>query len=222
MTIALVVPAVVNALLRARGATRTRAKAADVKATFARHNIAPSVAQLHFESTYGGVVLPDDDGLWLFGAHACLSSNAHPKLAASAQRTRLVPVAYSPNDVVYFLDAVGRGYAQDTIEDDKPVSFARDGRGIVSRIVLHDAQFAMRERRELAGAQGAAMAKKLKLKLVKEASVADARFFSDANGGIIVVETTKPRVTTVACNDAARLAVLDPPRPSKKAPVREL
>ena len=206
MTIALVVPAVVNALLQAHGATRALAGAAEVKATFARHNIVPSVAQLHFESTYGGLVLPDDAGPWLFGANACLSSNAHPNIAASAQRTRLVPVAYSPNDVVYFLDAVGRGYAQDTIEDEKPVSFARDGRGLISRIVLHHAHFAMSERRELAGTRGAAVARKLKLKIVKEATVPDASFFSDANGSVIVVESGTPRTTIVACDDAARLA----------------
>jgi hypothetical protein len=93
-----------------------------------------------FEASYGGLVIPDSpkqrksDPAWLFGAHACLTSGAHTAPRGGKGKT-LVPVVYSPNDVIYFLDESGGVWAQDTIEDPRAVRYAESGRELVTRIL---------------------------------------------------------------------------------------
>jgi hypothetical protein len=71
--------------------------------------------------------------MWLFGAHACLRSEAHA--APRGGKRKLVPVVYSPNDIIYFLDADGKAWAQDTIEESRATRYAESGRELVTQIV---------------------------------------------------------------------------------------
>jgi len=110
---------------------------ADLRILLARHGYPVHAAVLAFEERYGGLVFadaPDESGHdWCFGAFACLSGDAHVSPRGGTFEA-LVPVAYSPNDAIYFLDAEGAAWAQDTIEDARAAPFAKDGDELVARI----------------------------------------------------------------------------------------
>jgi hypothetical protein len=198
----------------ARRATRAQLLATCKAQGFTMH---ASVAA--FEAAYGGLVL---DG-WLFGAHACLASQAHAAPRGGGKARKLVPVAYSPNDVVYFLDEKGRGFAQDTIEETSATPYAVNGRALVTRILLHDALFNLQAcSLELPGLRGAELAQRLSLGLVEEASGKDLRFFSDARATTIVVETLATKQTIVACADQERLRSIQAPSPASTGVPAEL
>jgi hypothetical protein len=221
-------PPVVLALLKAAGAAVEpggRGSKAQLLASCKRHGYVmhPSVAA--FEAAFGGLVIPDspkqrkNDPVWLFGAHACLASEAHAAPRGGKKTRGLVPVVYSPNDVVYFLDKQGRAYAQDTVEDPEAKPFAENGSALVARIMLYSALFALgASSQALPGLQGDALAQRLALALVEEASHRDLRFFSDATAKTLVVENLKNQQTLVASADKKRLRLLAasaPPKPIK-------
>jgi hypothetical protein len=212
-------PAVALALLEARQGrldAAQRASRVQLAKTCQLHGYPLHASVAAFEAAYGGLVMADGpkprkrEPSWLFGAHACLQSAGHAAPRGGSKARKLVPVVYSPSDVIYFLDAQGRAFAQDTIAESTAAPFAEDGRALVTRILLHGALFERQEStRELPGLVGEAVAKRLALKLLKEASAKDARFYSDAGGATIVVETSKPASTRVACADQRLLGKLE-------------
>lgn len=209
-------PAVALALLDANAGVvdpKLRATSEQLLATCGAHGyvLHPSVAA--FEASFGGLVIPDepgqapDDPSWLFGAHACLSSEAHVAPRGGDAARKLVPVVYSPNDVIYFLDENGHGYAQDTIEEGSAVPYARNSRELVTRILLHHALFSLQESSlELPELKGGALAESFGLSLIDEASGDDLRFYSDLNATTIVCETLADEQTTLASSKALDLS----------------
>jgi hypothetical protein len=140
-------------------------------------------AVLAFERRYGGMIVADGPGEegddWIFGAFACLRSGAHEKAKGAAA---LVPVVYSPNDVIYYLDGHGAAFAEDTIEDPTAAPFASDGDRLVARILLNQILFARSLKGaivEREGRRGEAAAKALGAPLIPEASDALARYWGD-------------------------------------------
>jgi hypothetical protein len=94
-----------------------------------------------FEADYGGLVFAehtgDAAGDWLVGAYACLASRTHGEPRGGRPRSgkeALVPVAYSPNDTIFYLDGDGVGWAEDTIEGGLQ-RVADDGVQLLARIV---------------------------------------------------------------------------------------
>lgn len=209
-------PPVVKAMLKQRGAvvdTGLRASRARLIETCSKYRCKPHSSVIAFEAAFGGLLIPDgpkmkkDEPCWLFGAHACLSSEAH----VNSSR-KLVPVVYSPNDIIYYLNEKGRGYAQDTIEDTRAYFYADNGKSLVCRIVFDDALFSRKETSiDLKGLKGKELSKRLSLRLVKEASGKDRRFFSNAKGDVLVVEEIKARTTRVAASTKKQLKLVEPP-----------
>jgi hypothetical protein len=222
---ALKLPPVALALLEAAGAAiepKRRASKAQLLTTCKQHGYALHATVAAFEAEFGGLVIPDrpkqkkNHPVWLFGAHACLASGAHVAPRGGKKTRALVPVVYSPNDVVYFLDKQGRAYAQDTIEDPEAKPFAENGTALITRIMLYSALFALgASAQALPGVLGDALAERLSLALVTEASDRDLRFFSDANAKTLVVENLKNQQTLVATADKKRVRLLAAPTPSK-------
>ena len=151
---------------------------------------------IEFEKAFGGLVFPDvvgklnpDEPHWVFGTLACLSSGGHEAPKRGGKKRKLVPVVYSPNDIVYFLDANGKAYAQDMVEDVSAAFYAENGTALVCRILLDDAIFSRKETTlELKGLKGEALSQRFTLSEIAEASGADRRYFSDPKGEILVQE----------------------------------
>jgi hypothetical protein len=174
----------------------SRVDTAGLVATLKKYDYPFSDAVAHFEIAYGGLQMPEygaesdwyltDEPIWLFGAQACLSCEAHLEARGGAKDQGLVPVVYSPNDVIYFLDRTGRGFAQDTIEDTQAIFFAANGRALLTRILLWD-EFFMLETHEFLGSHGDVLKNQLGLLLVKDASAEDLRFFSNDQDFVIEI-----------------------------------
>jgi hypothetical protein len=226
-------PAVVLAMLKERGATMDtglRASRAQLVKTCAEHGYMLHASVISFEAAFGGLLIPDarlrgarlrrsehprikkNEPCWLFGTYACLTTGGHSTGPTGNTARKLVPVVYSPNDIIYYLDERGRGYAEDTIEDLSATLFAEDGVSLVCRIVFNDALFSREQTSvELPGLQGEALSKRLSLALVKEASGKDRRFFSDAKGDVLVVEEIKAKRTRFAGATNKQLALVKDP-----------
>lgn len=77
-------------------------------------------AVLAFDAQFGGLVLPeegedaDSDVGITVGAFHCLANDGHS--SPRGGRTDLVPIIYTANDCIVFLDADGAAHFQDTIE----------------------------------------------------------------------------------------------------------
>ena len=143
------------------------------------HQLPCPDAILAFERRYGGLLAADSPGddaddEWLYGAYACLRSGAHggaPK--EGGDRGILVPVVYSPNDVIYTLDEHGAAWAEDTLEDPAPMPYASDGDHLVARILVGQLAFALAGKGgsiELAGRRGEEAAALLSLAFIPQAS----------------------------------------------------
>ena len=220
-------PKVVLSLLKKRGAVVD----AGLRATRARlikiceeHDYKPHASVIAFESAFGGLLIPDEGKLkknepcWLFGAHACLASDSHVAPRGGSKARKLVPLVYSPNDIIYYLDEQGLGYAEDTIEDISASLFSENGVSLVCRIVFNDAMFSRGDTLlDLPGLQGDALAKRLSLKLVKEASGQDLRYFSDDKGDVLVAEDLKTKQTRFASATKKAFNLVKPPV-DKKTP----
>ncbi|MBL0214000.1 MAG: hypothetical protein IPQ07_08955 [Myxococcales bacterium] len=129
---------------QARHDPRKTADAATLKRLLARHRYPSHASVLAFERAFGGLVIPEDGGAadpdWfendeatLVGAYGCLKSDAHEH--PDGGRQDLVPVAYTPNDCILFLDKAGTPYFQDTIEDDTAVKLRGTAAGAVARLL---------------------------------------------------------------------------------------
>jgi hypothetical protein len=95
-------------------------------------------------------------------------------------------VAYSPNDLIYFLDKKGAAWAEDSIEDPKPVRFAADGNRMMARLFLHQIVFARGVALTLDGRRGKTAAAALALSPINEAS--DPLGLAWGNSKILVLE----------------------------------
>jgi hypothetical protein len=115
----------------------SRGTEAQLRALLKQRGYAAHDAVLAFDARYGGLVFADSPGEegydWLLGAFAYLKSNAHVDPRGS--KPDHVPVAYSPNDRIFYLDKKGACWAIDTIEDTKAVRYASDGDTMVKRIL---------------------------------------------------------------------------------------
>lgn len=111
-----------------------------LRALLAEKKYAIHDAVLAYDARYGGLVAADAPGEegqdWIFGAYACLRSDAH-KDPRGGKADR-VPIAYSPNDVIYFIDGKGVVWAIDTIEDERDARFADDADAMMTRIFTED------------------------------------------------------------------------------------
>jgi hypothetical protein len=150
-----------------------------------------------FEKAYGGLEMPElgsdsnsRSDSWLFGAYNCLLSQAHVQPRGDVPEAHLVPVVYSPNDIIYFLDPMGRAYAQDTIEEPQATLFAANALAMVCRILLWDEIFYLQSLDlclEFDGLYGRQLADLCGLQPFQEASADDFAFWGDAQ--VLVVET---------------------------------
>ena len=90
-----------------------------------------------FDAVYGGLVVADaprEEGYdWLFGAYACLQSGAHKD--PRGDKPSWVPIAYSPNDVIFFMDEKGVVWARDTIAETKSARYAASGDAMMKRLL---------------------------------------------------------------------------------------
>jgi hypothetical protein len=90
-----------------------------------------------FDAAYGGLVVADSAGEegydWLFGAYACLKSNAHKN--PRGDQPSWVPVAYSPNDGIFYMDEKGAVWAIDTIAETKATRYAASGDAMMKRLL---------------------------------------------------------------------------------------
>lgn len=221
-------PPVVALLLEKRGAVidkKLRATKSQLIDIWRAQGYVPHATVISFESAFGGLLLPDSpkmkkgEPVWLFGTFACLTEGGHSSPPGKAKKR--VPVVNSPNDIIYYLDESGRAYAEDTIEDVSPVYYAADKTSLVSRIVFDDALFSRKDFSvDLPGLQGVELSKRFSLKLAKEASGTDRRFFTDARGEIIVVEDIKSKQTRFAGVTARHLKLVMPstPKGAKSSP----
>jgi hypothetical protein len=97
---------------------------------------------LAFEASFGGLVIPDAgaDDDWFetdvathLGAFACLRGGGHTDPRGG--RDDLVPVAFTPNDGIVFLDRAGTAYYQDTVEDPTAKKFTTTGAAAVAKLL---------------------------------------------------------------------------------------
>jgi hypothetical protein len=196
---------------------KSRATPADLETTLKKYGYPISEGVLAFEAAFGGLKIPEygakanwleaEEPAWLLGAHACLTSEVHGNPWGGSKRRGLVPVAYSPNDVIYFLDRKGRGFVQDTIEDTRAVPFAANGLALVERLLFWDEMF-MLESVSLEGALGDKLKTLLALTLLNDASAKDVRFF--CSDTVYVTETAAKgktaAQTVIACKTKKQLA----------------
>jgi hypothetical protein len=214
-------PAVVLTMLKKRGGAvdaGLRATRSQLVKTCEERKYPPHASVIAFEAAFGGLVIPDvgkvkkGEPCWLFGTHACLTTGGHSDPRGGSKSRKLVPVACSPNDVIYYLNEKGVGYAEDTIEDPSASFFADNGTSLVCRIVFNDALFSREETTlDLPGLQGEELAKRLSLTLIAEASGKDFRYFSDATGDVLVVEEIKARRTRFASATKKQFKLVKPP-----------
>jgi hypothetical protein len=192
--------------LKRSGARIDTEKRADERALRAllekhRYDVHPFV--LAFEARYGGIVTNDG---WLFGASACLKSGAHQRPRGGRKTEHLVPVAYGPSDYIAFLDAKGRGWEQDTIEDPKAVLFTRD----LDRVVAKIGCFAIlssrygKKRLDLDSAQGAKLARRLALPKLTQPSDAHSLFWGDDKTLLVEVHESPRAIRTIVTSTTAR------------------
>lgn len=213
-------PKVVLALLKKRGGimdAKLRATKARLVKACEEYNYTPHASVIAFEAAFGGLLIPDegkmkkDEPCWLFGTHACLASGAHVAPLGGSKVRKLVPVVYSPNDIIYYLDEQGRGYAEDTIEDLSASFYADNGTSLVCRIIFNDALFSREETSlDLPGLQGEELSKRLSITLVTEASGKDFHYFSDATGDVLVIEEIKANRTRFASTTKKQFKLLKP------------
>jgi hypothetical protein len=140
-------------------------------------------AVLDVEARYGGTRFTEPGGAEgvdvILGPYALLVEDA----ATPGRERGLVPVALTPNDVWYFVDDAGAMWAWDTIEEPEPVLFATSTTVGIARFILFSRAFSERARLggvDVEGRHGAALAQRLNLPPIEEASDDLARFWGDA------------------------------------------
>lgn len=177
-------------------------------------------AVLSFEARYGGICFCEPGGLE--GADVVLGPSAllADDTATPGRERGLVPVALSPNDVWYLLDAQGTMWVWDTIEQPEATLFARASSVGLARLLLFCRAFHERGALgglDLDGRRGDALAASLGLSPIAEASDDLARFWGDRN--TLVIEhnlgAARAPITAVIGRAAARL----PPGPGDEGAV---
>jgi hypothetical protein len=172
----------------AQHATRTapRADADALRALLLERGFTAHAAVLAFEARYGGLhVLEGHPSVasLLIGPYAF-----HRSLPAyRGHHPELVPVMTTTHDVVYLLDADGRGYATSTMVDGRARPLARDARQLVTQALLWCAlDLLPRSYVAIEGSHGEARAAALGLAPITEASSEHERWW----GGLdrLVVE----------------------------------
>ncbi|MBK9036623.1 MAG: hypothetical protein IPL61_36135 [Myxococcales bacterium] len=140
---ALPLPARVLARLEAFDATWTAPVGDDaLRALLGARGYEAHDAVLAFERAFGGLECEDpDDGPWLIGAAACAASDAHraPRGGPGQRDLQLVPVIYTPNDGIGYVDARGAGWFHDTIEFADASQVADSGAALIDGIFCFDA-----------------------------------------------------------------------------------
>lgn len=214
-------PTVVLALIKKQGGIidpKLRATRVQLIKTCEEHHYTPHNSVIAFQNVFGGLVIPDEGKLkkgepcLLFGTHACLTSGGHSDPRGGNKRRKLVPVIYSPNDIIYYLDEKGRAFAEDTIEDPSAVLCADNATALVCRVVIHNTMFSRSETSlELPGLQAKDLSKRFSLKLIKAASDKSQLFFSDTKGDVLVVEDIKTKRTQVSTATAKLFNLAKPP-----------
>lgn len=124
-------------LVKRRGVfdAKARGDEATLRALLEEHGLPLSTAVVEFDARYGGLIFADvgatDGEDWLVGAHACLASKAH-----SVEKGEWVPIAYSPNDVIFTLDPQGVVYVYDSIEGGAHERYAANADQMLIQILL--------------------------------------------------------------------------------------
>jgi hypothetical protein len=199
---------IIRALYEARAFAPSSPRPSDdqVAALLRARGYTAHAAVLAFDRTYGGVLLgngPDDDphaddDQDLLGAYACLSTGGHDSPTDDEGRG-LVPVLYTANDCICYLDGDGGAWFEDTIEGPGPERYARDGDMLVARRLLDGAMWRKHDGQlDVARACGAEIAAALSLPPIAEATADDARWWGD--GTTLVVELGPSR--TLAGSDS--------------------
>lgn len=134
-------------LVRAKGARFDPKAAGDpvkLAALLAKKKYPAHASVLAFDATFGGLSFPEADAPedWfetglatVVGAFACSKSGAHVRPRGGPAERGLVPIAYTPNDGIVFLDAAGNAWFQDTIEDTEARPSELDGAAAVARLL---------------------------------------------------------------------------------------
>lgn len=156
-----------------------------------------------FDEAFGGLSFPDgeadedwdmeEDGGWLVGTELCLELGGHdaPRGGDSQEDLGLIPIVYSPNDIIYFMDPQGQCWGQDTIEEPEALPCAKDGATLVTRLILETLLWSEEAKRtEKAGLHGDKMAAEAKYKLVPEASDEFSRWWAGPAGFIAEYQTS--------------------------------
>lgn len=129
-----------------------------------------------FEETFGGLLVFESDPafpLLQVGPFACLKDGHY-----TGHESDLVPVIFPSNDIVYSLDAEGRGYTRAGMVEGTSRFSARDGAQLLSQAIL----WRMLETavwNDFEGAEGAIRAADLGLALLSEASSDVERWWGD-------------------------------------------
>jgi len=168
---------------------------AGLGALLAEKEYAESAAVATFEERYGGLDVVEDDDVWLIGAAACCLSTAHTH--PSGRLNALVPVVYSPNDIIWFLDGDGGVWVQDVIEDPQPVRWADNADRMMAKLVARWCMPAGRCR-VLAGKHGATIAQTNALGRIDEASDTYSSLWSDGRRWV-----NEDAGTTIVCGFSA-------------------
>lgn len=184
-------PATLTALLEARG-------------------LPVGEAALAFEARYGGTRFAEtgraEGADFVLGPYALLKDDDATPGAARG----LVPIALSPSDVWYFVDATGTAWAQDAIEDPAPVPYATTATIALARLLLYARAFDERHAGslELEGPRGAELAARLGLPGIAEASDLHARFWGDARTLVIEHEVESEPATLAVGRGVKKLEPL--------------
>jgi hypothetical protein len=181
-------PAIVNLLLRARSARWCDASAApSLRELLAKGGYDWNDAVAQFDLEFGWLAFPETAGEWdldsgegwMVGSSYCLSSGGHsfPRGGDAQVALGLVPIAYSPNDVIYYMDANGLCWGQDTIEEHEAVPAAQAGATLVARLILETEMWQATNKESFADQRGAQLALSLKLDPISSASDAYGRWW---------------------------------------------
>jgi hypothetical protein len=177
----------IRSLLADKHASRTalRAEMSNFGSWLEKRGYPAHASVLAFEAAYGGIQLFESDPqapALLVGPYAILQDGAY-----KGRERDLVPVMFAWDDVVYSLDAEGRGYTCAAMVEGVSRLAARDGKQLVSQAILWRNLVNLHGNfSDLEGAHGAMQAATLGLPLLVEASSDVERWWS--NGHQFVVE----------------------------------
>ena len=190
-TLDLDLPQIALDILGSDGAARTgpHAEASTTAALLTKLGYAAHPALLAFEDSYGGLQLFESDpaaAALVVGPYACLSQ-APPY---TGRERDLVPVIFAWDDVIYSLDADGRGWTCAAMVEGVSRPSARDGRQLLTQAILwralskHAASLVSSP-----GLHGASRAAQRGLAAIVEASGDTERWWGDTVR--LVVEITR-------------------------------